>query len=714
MKTFKYQLLLIFCFITIAVNATHIVGGELNYRCLGNDTYEISLTVFRDCQNGIPQFDDPAAIGVFDSSNTFLFQSLIPFIGDDTLNPTLFDSCLVIPPDVCVHRTTYIDTLFLPFITGGYQLSYQRCCRNYTIINIQTPDETGATYYTQLSESALMSCNSNAVFNAWPPVYICAGEPILFDHSATDIDGDSLVYELCAPFDDSGSLNPQPQPPLPPPYDSISWQSPFSTNNMLGGTDLLAIDSETGFLTGTPTQEGQYVVGVCVLEYRNGEIISSTKRDFQYNVGVCGQINNAAFFVPTVVCDSNLTVSFNNQSNTSLNLFWNFGDGSTLNDTSSIFSPTYTYPDTGQYLITLIAGEGFSCADTFSRIVSVHDATLEADFEVNYDPCEDSTMVQLINTSFNPNSAISGSTWNLWNGESDTTENPVTTIFGQDFYQFALFTNSENGCFAFKIDTIYTNPVNIRTEADSQICRGSEMYLEVFNLDSTDNLSYQWFPDEQILDGQNTNLALVAPILTTTYEVEATNQFGCTGVDTILVINSSIFPPLQVQSSVDSVFPGGTVQLDATYSPNYIYDWQPDSSLTINGTNNPKANPYVPTAYTLVIEDENGCKNADTIFVRMKSFECELPYIFIPTAFTPNNDGNNDEFFVRANSITDVYLAIYNRWGQRVFETTNLKNGWDGTFNGMPLESAVFGYYLEIECYNGQTHFQKGNISLIR
>jgi gliding motility-associated-like protein len=98
----------------------------------------------------------------------------------------------------------------------------------------------------------------------------------------------------------------------------------------------------------------------------------------------------------------------------------------------------------------------------------------------------------------------------------------------------------------------------------------------------------------------------------------------------------------------------------------------------------------------------------------IRQFECELPYIFIPNAFTPNNDGNNDEFFVRANSITEVYLAVYNRWGQKVFETNNLNQGWDGTFNGMPLEPDVFGYYLEIECFNGFKQFKKGNVALIR
>lgn len=239
------------------------------------------------------------------------------------------------------------------------------------------------------------------------------------------------------------------------------------------------------------------------------------------------------------------------------------------------------------------------------------------------------------------------------------------------------------------------------------------MFLEVFNLDSTDNLSYQWYPDEEILLGQNTEEVIVAPILTSNYWVEATNQFGCIGIDTITVLASANFPPLDIIADADSVFPGNAVQLTAT-NDNYTYSWFPDSSLNVNGIYNPIANPFVNTTYTLLIEDENGCKNIEDITILIREFECELPYIFIPNAFTPNNDGENDVFFVRANSITDVYLAVYNRWGQKVFETRDLNQGWDGTFNGIPLEPDVFGYYLEIECYNGVKQFKKGNVALIR
>ena len=116
------------------------------------DQYEIELTVFRDCFNGVPFFDDPAHVGIFDINHN-LVQTValngvlnIPFTFDDTLDPALIDPCLSIPPNVCVHVTTYVDTITLPFLPGGYNIVYQRCCRNVTIQNIVEPDATGATY----------------------------------------------------------------------------------------------------------------------------------------------------------------------------------------------------------------------------------------------------------------------------------------------------------------------------------------------------------------------------------------------------------------------------------------------------------------------------------------------------------------------------------------------------------------------------------------
>ncbi|NJL75224.1 MAG: gliding motility-associated C-terminal domain-containing protein [Saprospiraceae bacterium] len=74
-----------------------------------------------------------------------------------------------------------------------------------------------------------------------------------------------------------------------------------------------------------------------------------------------------------------------------------------------------------------------------------------------------------------------------------------------------------------------------------------------------------------------------------------------------------------------------------------------------------------------------------SVEVVVNSGVCNEPYIFVPLAFTPNNDGTNDILYVRGNPIEEVYFAVYNRWGQRVFETTDKNIGWDGTFQGRKL-----------------------------
>ncbi|MGB3084412.1 MAG: hypothetical protein WBB21_06830, partial [Saprospiraceae bacterium] len=147
-------ILFLVCIYSPKAHASHIVGGEMSYKCLGGQVYEITLTLRRDCFNGSPEaeFDDPAHIGIFDTEgnparNVGQFGLLLlDFRNDDTLNEILRTECEVVGGDVCVHTTTYRGKIELAFAKGGYTLAYQRCCRNKTITNISDPELIGATY----------------------------------------------------------------------------------------------------------------------------------------------------------------------------------------------------------------------------------------------------------------------------------------------------------------------------------------------------------------------------------------------------------------------------------------------------------------------------------------------------------------------------------------------------------------------------------------
>ena len=159
---------------------------------------------------------------------------------------------------------------------------------------------------------------------------------------------------------------------------------------------------------------------------------------------------------------------------------------------------------------------------------------------------------------------------------------------------------------------------------------------------------------------------------------------------------------------------GQFAQLQATINDTYIYDWSPCGSLDDCGIANPQAMPDETTDYTITITNEEGCFAERDVRVTVINPDCEEPFVFIPTAFSPNNDGENDILFVRGNNLESLTFVIYNRWGQEVFQTENKEFGWNGTFKGEFLPPDVYGYYLKAKCFNGQDYFKKGNISLIR
>jgi gliding motility-associated-like protein len=519
------------------LNASHIVGGEITYRCLGDNNFEISMIIYRDCFYGLPFFDDPASIGFFDENNqldtsvALNGQILMEFRSDDTLSPVLENPCHVVPPDVCVHTTTYRDTVHLPFREGGYQLVYQRCCRNQTIVNLVDPDNAGASYTAFISARALQECNNSAEFREWPPFYICVNERIEFDHSATDLDGDSLVYKLCEPLSGVFPSRPVPRPPNPPPYDPVEWVQPtFSLTNMLGGEDSLQIDPHTGLLTGTPTIIGQFVVGICVEEYRDGELISTTNRDFQYNVGVCGE-TTSSFFAAENYCNQ-FEIRFENLSDNALGQLWVVGDLENPYDSSSAFEPLLSFPEeAGDYEVTLISiGNTPACNDTFTRTVSILDIDFEAEIGVDRGECTDSIELTL---SGDITSSIPGPNdffWQVeWEGDSQISTDSALSIIvtGTRTVTAELrIINQEFGCWRTISEEIPTGLIFDDGASLYQfICKGTEVELYPgFDESNT----YVWSPVEGLIDPPESGNPLAMPLENTIYTAEVINE-NCKG-----------------------------------------------------------------------------------------------------------------------------------------------------------------------------------------
>jgi gliding motility-associated-like protein len=1047
-KLLPFFLFVINLFAFFEANATHIVGGELNYKLIGVNKYEIRLTVYRDCWVGVPPFDDPASVGIFNSNNQLLYVLKMPFMGLDTLPPDINDPCVTPPTNFCYEITTYIDTIVLPPLAGGYQISYQRCCRNQNILNIINPKCTGATYYATIPGPEVVAINSNPVIKFWPPPFICLNKPWVFNDSAIDYDGDSLVYELFMPYEGLtascpviGNFAPQstscpnivpscPNVPVNPPFSTITWKPPYTTNNMLGGIPM-QINSVTGQVTATPNLQGYFVIGIKVKEYRNGVFLSETKRDFQLIVLPCPSDVVASAAAPSLVCGTNTPVVFTNNSTGSgaINYNWNFGDNTTLSDSSHVLSPNYLYPGigtftatlisylqnkpfcrdsiqipvlidnealasyintndscsnkitfasastpsntisfwyinaiptstlqtfsqsfvlSGTYTVQLIAQTTLGCKDTTQKTIvvpvdsmfinapktkcinkttqflvsggdtfswqpasSLSNSTIQnpvsnattttvytvtvkqnslfgnicirtlttlvtvnpidsVNFNVTNYPCTDS--VHFTNTSLST-SGLQNTYWSFDGGASTSTNTAITQTYSVNgMHAVSLLTVNAFGCrdsvvksvnvFNFirsivSNDTIckgftsqltaqggtsYTwtpatflsnpfiqNPVStpnatttysviIENNSSGYVCKDTISATIVVNPKITTAFNYSigfcsnnvqfidasfsnpinwaWnFGDANNSVGQNP-LYYYSVSGTYTTSLISINSFGCKDTS-IQVISLPAFSPISVNSSIIKC-ESDTVQLKATGG--VLYSWQPSQTLTNSNVFNPLAFPATSTIYSVTIStlkgldtcksiltamvnilpfsynsssitvspstitlgqssnvtlnglpvnntitvvpdahvsytgvnsfaitpaksgeytiystDANNCRHTlKTIYVEVHTNLCNEGVVYLPTGFTPNNDGVNDVLYIRSNFITDVYLTIYDRWGEKLFETNDVKRGWDGTFKGKQLDQGVYGYYMTFTCNNGEQSFKKGNITLTK
>ncbi|MEL6942149.1 MAG: PKD domain-containing protein, partial [Bacteroidota bacterium] len=565
------------CFFSYSGEASHIVGGEIGYRCLGGGQYEITLNVYRDCFYGEDdaQFDNPASVGVFNARTGMLLQELmIPFTQDDTLSAIFQNNCLIIPTDVCVHTSTYRDTVNLTVISDGYEIVYQRCCRNQTIMNVIEPLETGATYNIILTEKAMRECNSSPRFKEWPPIFVCVDEPIFYDHGAIDEEGDSLVYRLCTPFTGANSDMPQPQPPADPPYDTLTWVDPtFNLSNLLGAGRPLRVDSRAGFLFARPGLQGQFVVGVCVDEYRDGELLSSTRRDFQYNIGLCRE-TKAAIGSPEVQCD-NLEVQFNSLSEEATDFVWNF-DVNDPTATSREENPTYTYPDHGKYTVQLIVEPGKICSDTITNEIDLQPNSLMADLSVQSFDCEDSSYVTLVDLTQDTISFVSSRTWEVVYGNNVITldeQQPTFAVPRGASGTVTLMVQSLNGCeqtISRSFETDINDPIALIPD-EQTVCRGDSVDLNpMFDANAVN--AYRWQPSTAISNTNDPN-PRVSPEATTTYIARVFPPNRACELEKEVTVNVLAAPELVNFSIERGCFNGLTTNFFATV------EGEPDSIL---------------------------------------------------------------------------------------------------------------------------------------
>lgn len=610
--------------LAFSATATHIIGGELFYDHLGGDQYRVTLKLFRDCGPGNAnntQYDPSVIIGVFGGDGSELANQTLNFPGAGNVPVILDNPCLTVPPSVCVEIAIYTGVFTLPARPDGYHLTYQRCCRSPTIVNIPNAADLGLTCTVRIPGGA--PANSSARFTDYPPIALCLDEELEFDHSATDADGDSLVYELCTPF--TGGLPTDPAPvPAPPPYTEVSWGPGYSEAFQMDGAPALQIDAATGLLTVRPTVAASYTVAIRVKEYRDGLLLSETRRDFRFDVVPC-QTEITAIIGPQTADEfcAGLSIDFENESPTGTTWAWDFGDPNSTNDLSTESDPGWTYSGPGTYVVTLVANPGTVCADTTEGtfVLQVPPAPL---FAVPDTICGD------LLTEFVAGGTFSTAATFLWDfgsasQPSTSTAQVVSVQMPPLGSQIVTLTVNDGGCVGSASNNV-------------------------------------------VVDPQPDAFFTVAPPSPQAYGVN---------------------PFFTDASAWNGAEPGPQV-------------WRVNGMASGSGSGFAWESP-LPGVYTiqLVITSADGCTSSHSM-----PYEITAIPILVPNVMTPNQDGSNDRFFIANIEQHTNELSVFNRWGTKVYETSNYRNQWaapdvpDGT------------YYYELLLGNGEVH--AGHLTILR
>lgn len=737
------SIFVVFLAIFFAQNAyaAHIVGGEITYECLGDNNYRFTLNIYRDCASGGAPFDSFGGNAIRGTVSIYDGNALLTNINLNTpeirnIPSTNDDPCLEIPPDICVERGVYQFDRQLPPSSNTYTITYSRCCRNSSISNIFVPGDTGATYTIDITPTAQNSCNNSPVYSNFPEIVICSGEPLNFDHSATDADGDQLVYSFCSPFTGGGNGGQggfggvAPNPDAPPPYINVNFRAPnFTANAPIGGDPIVTIDPVTGLITGTPTIRGQFVVGVCVEEFRNGELLSTVRRDFQFNVELCDPFVSADILEDEFLGDSNFAINlcgdrdfqFVNQSAGEVSDFrWEFDFGPQGIQTFSEWEPFVTFPDTGQFVGALILNAMAVCGDTANIVVNVF-PEIEADFETNYDTCLVGPVVFTDRTITNGSNLVDWD-WDFGDGGEAVDPNPLHQYDEFGIKNVSLVVEDDNGCMeTVELEFDWTPvPVNLNVQPSSFILCSSDSEVTFNNLTSPIDTTFDvtWNFGDGSISKDLSPTYRYEDLGTFTVSLEIVSPFDC-------AVNETFNNWITIQESPTAAFsftPDESNNLRPQVffndeSSSDVSNWQWDfGGLGASRDQNPSFifRDSGLQDIVLLVTAENGC--VDTAFAVVDIVPVDT--YFLPNAFTPNNDDSNDTYqgVGALENIQEFNMKIWDRYGELVFETDDQFQGWNGQRNnsGSALPSGVYVVLVTYESARDGERQLKGYATLVR
>ena len=721
--------------VSLNARATHLVGGELTYTYIGTTSsgqmqFEVHCFIYRDCSssntNETP-FDASAAIAVYQGSTLISTVSApLDFGLVENILPQNPNNCAFLPEDLCIERAEYIATVTVSPSQQPYTLVHQRCCRSPAITNLNLPQDQGFSLTTTIPGNLTnIGPNNTPVFNQLPQAFVCSNYPFLLDNSASDADGDSLSYSLCPIYLGGSYFSPIPNPPTGPPFSQVGWANGFSAGLPLGAGAGFSINPVTGMLSGTPDIIGKFALGICVLEWRDGQQIGAILRDFTLDVVTCNIL--APGYDAPDPC-TGLAATFDQISNPCESYTWDFGVDGTTDDTSTEAEPTFTYEEAGIYDVSLYFETG-TCADSmFFEVVAV--MPWDTDFSIDDLFCSDGGWLGDLNVA----SADWGSEveWNWDFGVNSNPPNasnvhPVSVWFPSQDNMEIVLESSAFGCVNNASTTLSLPELPVANFVLlSEPCSGLEVE---FQNQSPDSGPFSWnFGGGGQLPSNEVSPTFTYPAYGT-YQVVLTAGAGTECPNTqsmeITVLPANPFGDGLLVQPVSFCDSTGFVLLQYSGSGADEITWDFPGIVDSNGASVIGQFPGVGEYLGSLTLYNAYCDLTETLDVDVTVPEPleGIDYV-VPNVFSPNNDSDNDAFGVAFNTPTggtlsnldpgqfNVFdLKVYNRWGNLVFSSAQAGSAWRAT------DASEGTYYVVFKSQHicDQTPFEyAGEVTLVR
>ncbi len=720
----------------LPVKATHLIGADISYVCVGNNEYEIILNVYRDCgpnNTAGTGFDTDATIRLYNTStDTFdLFTSIFDGVITD-VNQEITDPCIFIPEELCIERATYRFDILIPDTTQSYFVNYQRCCFGGNVGNIDNSAAMGINISALIPPSSFESCYSSPTFNNLPLLTMCLNEPLSEDFgamSSLNMPG-NLEYSLFTPYAGASSGAPLNYTDIP--FIPMLWSSGYSATYPIESNPALGYNGLTGGVTGTVTELGYFIIGtrVEVLDNSN-DVVGSIERVFKYTVTDCSAGEHLVEIESELganvqICQDDIFTFEVGANATTDSLFWTV-NGDTVHEGPTL---QYAFDEDGAYDVTLHGiADSVECFSDGSFSQNVRVFSVDVGFKARTLICAGEVNT-FVDTTFFPADItyeIVEWLWTFGDGQSSSSETPQHTYDHPGFYDVSLTVTLNNGCVeTISIeDYIEVYDVDLELESVKEICVNNVVpFTSMLTLpDGVINpiVSYQW----DFGDGETSDEANPEHEYTTVGEYDVSLgielQTGCTYYisyqNHISIFDDYIDVDIDVLTDTMD-YPFTEALYIKTTTNNFDSISWTLNDVHISSDNDLQYNigeGYNEEYLNILVEFfEGSCTTSKEVFIPATYTN----HLFLPNAFTPNGDDLNNVFKPKGRIVDHAVFykfVIYNRYGQQYFNSSDKNEAWEGyNMDGVEVDQGLYVWTLDIVTQHSGSYSEKGVVMLMK